>query len=123
MSDKAKKLLKKLLISVFVIIFIVVSGIYYLFFDIQRFKGEEILETVISPNNRYTVTAYLHNGGATVAYSVLGTVTDNKTGLKCNIYWQYRCSDAEIEWIDETTVVINGVELNVKKDKYDWRHQ
>lgn len=122
MNDKAKKVIKKLLISAVVIILVVVLGIYYLFFDIQRFDGEEILKTSVSPDNRYTVTAYLHNGGATVDYSVLGTVTDNKTGIKRNIYWQYHCYYAEIEWIDDTTVIINDVELNVKKDTYDWRN-
>ena len=42
-----------------------------------------------------------------------------------NIYWNYKCEKAEIEWDDEDTaiIVINGVELDVMEDKYDWRTQ
>ena len=123
MNNNSKKIFKRLLVSVIIVVLVITFGIYYLFFDIQRFDGEEILETSVSPDGRYTVTAYLHNGGATVDYAVLGTVTDNKTGLKHNIYWQYHCYDAEIEWVDEATVIINDIELNVKKDTYDWRNQ
>lgn len=97
-------------------------GIHWAFYDIQRLDGQEILQEVSSPNGTYTVTAYLNNGGATTGYAVLCSVKTNGQNKEKNIYWQYRCENADITWIDEHTVQINGVELNVKKDTYDYRH-
>ena len=39
-----------------------------------------------------------------------------------NIYWNYHCTEAKIEWSDEDTVIINGIELNVTNDTYDYRN-
>lgn len=105
-----------------IIIAFLIYGVYWAFFDIQRIEGQEMIEEVISPNDNYTITAYLNNGGATTDYAVLCSVIDNQTGKERNIYWQYHCSEAEIEWQDEQTVIINGVELNVLKDSYDYRN-
>ena len=116
---------KALLIAGIVILLIVALlayGIYWAFYDIQRLDGQDVIEEVSSPNGTYTITAYLNNGGATTAYAVLCSVKNNHTGREKNIYWQYRCTKADIIWLDENTVQINGVELNVKRDTYDYRH-
>lgn len=97
-------------------------GIYWGFYDLQRIEGQEVIAEVPSPDGTYTVTAYLNNGGATTAYSVLCSVKTNGRDKEKNIYWQYRCEDAGIVWLDEETVKINGVVLNVKTDTYDYRH-
>lgn len=116
----------KIIIPIVVVFLIIIAffiyGIHWAFFDIQRIEGQEVIEEVISPNDNYTITAYLNNGGATTDYAVLCSVTDNQTGKERNIYWQYHCSEAEIEWKDEQTIIINGVELNVLKDSYDYRN-
>lgn len=104
------------------IIAFLIYGIHWAFFDIQRIEGQEVIQEVTSPNDNYTIKAYLNNGGATSDYAVLCTVTDNQTGKERNIYWQYHCSEAKIEWKDEMTVIINGVELDVFKDSYDYRN-
>jgi len=44
------------------------------------------------------------------------------TGKNRNKYWNYRCTNANIEWTSDQLVSINTVELDVKKDKYDYRH-
>lgn len=124
--NKVKKCKKtKRIIVTISFVLLIVYGIYWAFFDIQRIEGEEFLSESTSPDGRYTVTAYLNNGGATTDYAVLCTATDNETGRDRNIYWNYKCEKAEIEWIDEDTaiIIINGVELDVMKDKYDWRTQ
>ncbi len=82
----------------------------------------ELMETVISPDGTYTINSFLVNGGATVAYCVRCEVVENISGEKRNIYWEYRCESADIEWIDNTTVQINGRRLNVITDSYDWRN-
>ena len=96
-------------------------GIYWAFFDIQRIKGQAVIQEASSPNGTYTVTAYLNHGGATTGYAVLCTVKNNSTGKEKNIYWQYHCDKVDVVWVDEQNVRINGVALNVKTDIYDYR--
>ena len=109
-------------ISIFLIIFALISyWIYWAFFDIQRIVGQEVLTVSQSPDSSYTVTVYLNNGSTTTDYAVLCAVKNNKTGKERNIYWNYHCSTADIEWLDDKTVNINGIELDVTKDSYDYR--
>ena len=82
----------------------------------------EFMYEVESPNGEYTVNAYLCNGGATVAYAVRGEVVNNETGKKRNIYWDYKIKTAEIEWINNDVVSINGHVLNIHTDSYDYRY-
>lgn len=111
-------------VSILLIVFaLILYGIYWAFFDIQRIDGQEIITTSDSPDSTYTVTAYLNNGGATTDYAVLCAVKNNKTGKERNIYWNYHCSTADIQWIDDKTVNINGIELDVTKDSYDYRRK
>lgn len=104
-----------------VILALLVCGVYRLFFDIQHIKGQAEIAACVSPDATYTVTAYRNNGGATTDFAVLCTVKNNVTGKERNIYWNYHCRTADIRWLDRKTVCINGVELNVKWDSYDWR--
>ncbi len=118
--------MKKILIITGAILLLIAFGVsyavYWAFFDIQRIEGQEIIQEVSSPDGTYTVTAYLNDGGATTGYAILCSVKTNDKNKEKNIYWQYRCEKAEIVWLDEETVQINGVELNVRKDTYDYRH-
>ena len=118
-------LLKKFLKFIIPVLFVIIVGAYaihWAFFDIQRIDGQELINEVVSPDGKYTVSAYLNNGGATTDYAVLCSVRNNETEKKKNIYWNYHCTEAKIEWNDEDTVIINGVELNVDKDTYDYRN-
>lgn len=96
--------------------------INHLFFNINRLPQGKFMTEAVSPNGDYTVKAYSVDGGATVAFAVRGEVIyHQKKEKKKNIYWQYREEQAEIIWEDDHTVSINSVELDVRKDVYDWR--
>lgn len=82
----------------------------------------EWMETVSSLDGTYKVNSFLVSGNATTDFSVRCEVVVEATGEKRNIYWEYHCENAEIEWIDDTTVEINGKHLNVITDSYDWRN-
>lgn len=118
-----KKFLKVIIPIIFVILFIAIGfyAVNWAFFDIQRIDGQELLNEAVSPDGKYTFSAYLNNGGATTDYAVLCSVRNNDTDKEKNIYWNYHCSEAVIEWISEDTVIINGIELNVTTDTYDYR--
>ena len=114
--------MKKIIIPVLIFVLLCVYAVNWAFFDIQRLDGQKLLKEVPSPDGRYTVSAYLNNGGATTDYAVLCSVKNNETNKEKNIYWNYHCTKADINWISEDTVIINGVELNVNKDIYDYRN-
>ena len=112
---------RKIVFTIIAILFATAYAIYWAFFDIQRLKGQDVLQEVPSPDRTYTVTLYRNNGGATTSYSILGTVKENETGKERNVYWMYPCEEGQVQWIDDVTVIINGVELDVRKDAYDYR--
>ena len=107
--------------SVLVLFLALIFAVRRAFFDIQRIEGQNELTVSQSPNGKYTVTAYLNDGGATTGFAVLCTVKDNESDKEKNIYWNYHCNSADIKWIDEDTVDINGEVLDVETDTYDFR--
>ena len=117
--------MRKKIIIISLVILAVVCLIAYainrFFFSIQGIKGQVILEQSTSSDGKYTVTSYLNNGGATTDFAVLCQVKNNKTNKTKNIYWQYHCETARIEWIDNKKVKINDITLDVTKDIYDYR--
>lgn len=96
--------------------------INYLFFNIDRVPEGEALAEKTSPSGAYTVVTYVINAHTTVAPAVRGEVIyhDEHDELR-NLYWAYRIEKGEIEWINEHVVSINGMELDVREDTYDFR--
>jgi len=80
----------------------------------------EYLESLDSPNGEYTLKSYRYSGGATMDWSLRVEVVNNNTKKEYNIYWAYHEREAEMNWIDEETIIINGVQLNIHKDYYHW---
>lgn len=123
-KKKANPFLKGLLIA-FAIIFAVVGyGIYWAFFDMGRLPEGEFLAEETSPDGKYTLKAYVANGGATTSYAIRGELIFNEKNDKSkNIYWNYREEAADIFWKDNDTVVINEHALDVPNDTFDFRNQ
>ena len=82
----------------------------------------ELMESITSPDGVYQIRTYLVNGGATVDWAVRCEVVTVSTGKVRNLYWEYHCNTAEIRWLDDVTVEINGKKLDVRTDSYDWRN-
>ena len=90
---------------------------------IDRFKGGDLLAICISPNEKHEARAYLLNGGATTAFAVRVEILDTETDKKHNIYYCYHSEEAEMEWIDDQTIIINEIKLNIETDIYDSRDE
>ena len=121
---KRKKIVKISLIVGILFMGVIGYGVYWAFFDMDRLPTGEYLTEETSPDGTYTIRAYRNNGGATTSYSIRGELVFNKNNSKTkNIYWNYREDTAEIEWIDDDTVVINGHTLEVPNEKFDFRNQ
>lgn len=106
-----------------VILILCLIGAFLSACDMDHLPDGELIKSVDSPDGTYRFNAYLCDGGATTDYAVRGEVVAVDSGEKRNIYWQYKEHDAEITWKNNTVVVINGVELDVTEDSYDWRNE
>ena len=118
---KCKKLIAIILIVIVILCigFIIWKSNHDLFFR----PHEELVYFCNSCSNRYLIEIYKNSGNATVANSITGDVTDNKTGNKRTFYFSYREEEAIIEWIDDSYCKINGVAINLAKDIYEsWNH-
>ncbi|MGG0644805.1 DUF5412 domain-containing protein [Sporosarcina gallistercoris] len=116
--------LRFLLIVGMLLVALVGYGVYWFFFDMDRLPKGEFLTEETSPNGKYTLKAYVTDGGATGAYAVRGELVFHKKKNRAkNIYWNYREEAAEITWKDHHTVVINGHALDVRRDTYDFRRK
>ncbi|MBE1553069.1 DUF5412 family protein [Sporosarcina limicola] len=104
------------------IVLVLILTLDYFFFSMYRLPEGEFITEAVSPDGHYTVRASVSYGNATVANAVRGELIDHKKNDKeKNIFWQYREQEAEISWTSDHTVTINGIELDVRKDVYDYR--
>lgn len=118
---------KKTLFGCLGILLIILIGIsytiYYFFFSMNNLPEGELLKTIESPNETYSLEIYRTDGGATTSFSIRGALVENQTKNSKNIYWNYKAENTSVSWKNEHTVVINGTVLDVRKDKYDWRKE
>lgn len=84
-------------------------------------KGRFISDAV-SPDADRIVKVYRCNEGATVDFAIRCEVS-GKGLVTRNIYWQYHASEASVSWLDNDTVCINGILINVLTERYDYRHR
>lgn len=127
-EDEGNRKYKVIFIRISIVGLLVIAflgyGVYWAFYDMNRLPTGSYLTEVKSPDGKYTLKAYITNGGATTSYSIRGELVFNKEENKSkNIYWNYRESSANITWTDDETVVINGHTLKVPGGKYDFRQQ
>lgn len=123
MNRKVKVILLVTSIPITVILVLLGIFLYTFFVSMESLPKGEFLVEESSPDGKFTLKAYVTNGGATTSYAVRGELVFNeKNGKTKNIYWNYREEDAEIFWVDNDTVIINNHTLNVPKEKYDFRY-
>lgn len=125
------------LIKIFIFLntaLIIIFCITYLIFILYLIIFENILGTdipntgkqvdeLVSPNEEYTLKSYFLEGDSLSANATRVEVYNNDTKEAKNIYYNYRENEVTMKWIDEDTVQINDIELNIHKEKYDWRKE
>lgn len=103
------------------IIIVSVIGVSFIQYNLNRLPHGKFLTSSYSPDKTYLVNAYLFEGNATTDFAVRCEVVTVSTNEKRNIYWQYHQETADIRWLDDSTVFINEIKLNVLTDSYDYR--
>ncbi|GAA0182021.1 hypothetical protein SH2C18_44670 [Clostridium sediminicola] len=121
---KGGELLKKKIAIILIIVLALLSyGVYWAFYHMGRLPKGEFITEVQSPDGKYTIKAYVSEGTLS-APAVRAELNYNEKIKKSkNIYWNYREDHANIEWIDNVTVIINNHKLNVIQDIFDWRRE
>ena len=74
-------------------------------------SDEEFLARSSSPDEAYTLDIYRHNGGATTAFTIK-VYSVGRLSRKL-IYNAYRESEAEVYWLSDSEVSINGSVLDM----------
>ncbi len=74
-------------------------------------SDEEFLARSSSPDEAYTLDIYRHNGGATTAFTIK-VYSVGRLSRKL-IYNAYRESEAEVYWLSDSEVSINGRVLDM----------
>ena len=117
------------LIALVGLVLLAVRFVRWSLFSLNALPKGELLESYPSPEGRYRIDVYLVDNDTATEWAVRAAVVHMRTRRARSIYWQYGQSEAKVRWIDEENVVISGavfgkeryVELNVKRDQYDYR--
>ena len=99
-----------------IVVFLTLFGFQKLFYSHNPFL--ELQESVNSPSGAFAIEIYLSDAGATTGHAILGVRVNNKTRWRKKIYTQNRQSAAIVHWLNDEVVVINGITLNIFRDKY-----
>ncbi len=87
------------------------------FYNMEDLPNGKLLESVESPDGDKAASVYLIENALGTA--VRCSVDDGEE--QKNIYWQTDERKAEIRWLDDESILINGVTLNVTDGSYDSR--
>lgn len=74
-----------------------------------------------SNDGTYRATLYMIPDGDAKYYRA--AVTTLATGETKNVYFDNYTSESTIEWLDNTTLKINGISIDVTDEVYDFRTQ
>jgi hypothetical protein len=122
MAQKNRKRIWEKAAILTIIAIAIYALIFRLFISMDYLPKGDLMGSFESPDRTYVVNMYLTNCGATCAYAVRGELIDSARSTKRNIYFKYKEQRAEVTWLDADTVVINGIELDVPHERYDWRN-
>ena len=111
------------IISSIVLIITTTIIIYYAYIILKfsNFGGDfspKIVDSIDSPNERYTMNIYFLDGGPISADSEIVEILDHKKNKKWNLYYENKGNLKEYKWINNDSININGETINIYKDTY-----
>ena len=79
---------------------------------------ERSLGEYTSPDGKHVCSVFVSNGGATTPYTVIAQVSGRWIIGKHTIYAVDNIEEADFHWVDNRTIRINGVSLDIYTDYY-----
>lgn len=126
------------IISIIFIAYNIYNNYYYI--DKTDYKFSHLAYITKSPDRKQsmTINIYKKNKESNIAYieAIIYKLPDSKDNQRKTIFWQevesdsLKCVDedgivdnycVDNFWINSETVSINGIQLTINKDKYDYR--
>ena len=111
------KFLSSLIGAVSFLITALLLCVFLLQLVIMLFGGATHLTTSISPDQRYKINFYYFDAGAMGTFGVRGEL-DGPFGFEKQMYYERHATEAQVEWLNDYTIRINGNELNLKNGEY-----
>ena len=71
-----------------------------------------------SPDGKHVCVVFVSDGGATTPYTVVAQISGTWIIGKRTVYAVDNIEDADFHWVDDRTIRINGVSLDIYKDYY-----
>ena len=87
--------------------------------SMENLHEGNLKNTYYSRDGKYTLNSYLYSPGALVNFSLRVEVVNNDTKKKRNIYWNFDEDSDNIEWIEESVVIINGQKIDLENGWYN----
>ncbi|MFS0824650.1 DUF5412 family protein [Bacillus sp. 1P02SD] len=106
--------------SILLFLILTVFCINWLYFDYSRFKEEYLFEST-SPKGTFTIKIYRSKTGKVSPYVVLGELVINKKNKETKYIYFDEVDHAKIEWLDDDTVLINNVPLELPEEYWHIR--
>lgn len=113
-------MVKKILIAIIIIIIALASLIYHFFYSMSSLPEGNYLFSSVSQEAGYKINVYVSETSLSQP-AVRCELENLETHKTRNIYWEYKKDSAEIEWLDNNEIIINGKQFNYLEEKYDWR--
>ncbi|MET3696567.1 hypothetical protein ABID53_000886 [Bacillus oleivorans] len=76
---------------------------------------DELIKTVQSPDENYTINFYSWDAGAAGTFGISGEVEGFWSHRR--IYYERRIEQAELEWLNNHTISINGHHLDLDNEE------
>ncbi|MGN7296666.1 DUF5412 family protein [Ferdinandcohnia sp. SAFN-114] len=106
-------------IYILLFVFLAIYCIDWFYFDYTRFNDEYLFEST-SPNESFTIKIF-RSKTDTVTPIVLGELTINKKNKETKFIYFDEVDNAKIEWLDDDTVLINNVPLELPEEYWHIR--
>lgn len=139
----------KMIIIGVLVVGVIAVGVYFSLFhvNLDQYDFHQTLTFKVSPNAQYKAELILL-GKQEERYDEEGNVITNKNESYDQyarlwydpettedgttiwddkhtkiIYYEKNCKEDNIEWLDDDTIIINDVRLNIHRDIYDYRRK
>ena len=117
---KIFKIILKIL-SIVLAVALVVAIIFIVQFNKSlkdEFVKDRFLGEYTSPDENHVCSAYISGDGLVIPWTVVAQVKGKGILWKRTIYTVKNIDEAVVIWLDDRTIWINGVKLDIYEDKY-----
>jgi len=113
-----KKILKGLGIASAVLAVCIVLYFSFAAALFSSLYSEELIGKYPSADEKHCIYVYIGDGGAISSWAVICDVKGSHILGKRRIYAKDDIDTAAVTWLDDRTVEINGITLDIYEDKY-----